>query len=73
MTQHVASNQYSRAEISNYGLSCPFAKSAPEAYMSIDTCKPNEGFKEVRLLLYAHPRPPISREQKPPSSAPIHQ
>lgn len=68
MTQHVASNQYSRADISLHGLSCPFAKSA-----RIDTCKPVEGFKEVRLLLYAHPRPPISREQKPPSSAPIRQ
>lgn len=56
--QHVAPEQYNRAEVGTRGLACPFAKSHPELYMSIDVCKPNEGFKEPRLLLYVQPRPP---------------
>lgn len=48
--QHVAQEPYNRAEVGTRGLACPFAKSDPETYMSIDACKATEGFKEPRLL-----------------------
>lgn len=60
--QHVAADQYNRAEVPTRGLACPFAKSDPEAYMSKDVCKPNEGFKEPRLLLYVQPKPPRGKD-----------
>lgn len=50
--QDVAPSKYNRAEVSTRGLACPFAQSDPEAYMNIDACRPSEGFKEPRLLLY---------------------
>lgn len=62
--QHGAPEQFSRAEISIRGLACPFAKFDPETYMNIDACRPNDGFKEARLLLYVHPRPPVSEERR---------
>ncbi|KAK7737142.1 hypothetical protein SLS63_002933 [Diaporthe eres] len=39
-----------QAEVGTRGLACPFAKSDPGTYMSIDACKATEGFKEPRLL-----------------------
>lgn len=53
--QHAAQEPYNRAEVGIRGLACPFAKSDPQTYMSIDACKPHEGFKEPRLLLYVRP------------------
>lgn len=44
--------QYNRAEVGTCGLACPFAKSDPETYTSIEVCRLSEGFKEPRLLLY---------------------
>lgn len=45
-------DQYTKAEVAARGLACPFAKSSPEAYATVDVCRPDEGFKETRLLLY---------------------
>lgn len=55
--KHVAPDRYSKAEVATRGLACPFANSDRDAYMSIDVCKPTEGFKEARLLLYVQPKP----------------
>lgn len=41
-----------KAKVSGRGLACPFAKSDPNKYMSMDVCEPTEGFKDPRLLLY---------------------
>ena len=54
--QHVPPDQYNRAEVSIRGLACPFAKSDPETYMSMNACRTTEGFKELRELRYV-PRP----------------
>lgn len=51
---------YSKAEVAIRGLACPFVQAGSEAHMSTDGCKPGEGFKETRLLLYADTRPPAT-------------
>lgn len=61
----MALKQYNRAEVGTNGLACPFAKSDAERYMNIVVCKPSEGFKEPRLLLYVKPRPPLREGHRP--------
>lgn len=63
--QHVAQEPYNRADVGTRGLACPFAKSDPETYMSIDACKATDGFKEPRLLLYVRPGPPSGKGRMP--------
>lgn len=52
--KHGAPDRYNRAEVATRGLACPFANSDR---MSTDVCKPTEGFKEPRLLLYVQTKP----------------
>lgn len=58
-------DQYNRAEVWTRGLACPFAKSDPDTHMSTDACKPDEGFKETRLLLYVDPGSPSRKDTGP--------
>lgn len=65
-------DEYSKAEVAARGLACPFAKSNPETYVNADVCRPGEGFKETRLLLYVQWYPPAhsSRQAGPGPSPP---